>query len=326
MQRMTFLRTALAASLVLLGGTAIAQQYPQRPIKLVVPYPPGGASDVVARHVALRLSTRLGRPVVVENKAGAAGTIGADAVAKSAADGYTLLLGSASELSIVPNVRAVPYKPVSDFVPVMLVAKFPMVLVTYKNLPATDLKSFVAYAKTQAATGKFGYATIGPGTTTHIAAEHFRLTTTIPPMMNIPYKGGAPALQDVMAGHAPFMFDTLVSSIGQIKAGTVRALAVTSATRWESLPDVPTIAESGYPGFEFGGWSGVLAPAGVPAEVVSRLSTELTAVLKDPEVRAGILRAGANAAGGTPGDFAAFLNSEIAKNRKIVKDANIQAN
>src|SRR5690606_14066289 len=190
---------------------------------LVVPYPPGGASDGIARQVAQRLAVKIGQPVVVENKSGAGGAIGADSVAKSSPDGYTLLLGSASELSIVPTVRAVPYNPTTDFVPIMLVAKFPMVLVANTGLPVTDLQSFIQHAKKEAEANRFEYASIGVGTTTHIAAEYFRLTTGIPPMNNIPYKGGSPALQDVMAGHTPFMFDTLVSSIGQIKAGTVKA-------------------------------------------------------------------------------------------------------
>ncbi|TEA70394.1 Bug family tripartite tricarboxylate transporter substrate binding protein [Allopusillimonas ginsengisoli] len=317
---------ALAIALSLLCATsAVAAKYPERPLKLVVPYPPGGASDGIARQVAQRLAVKIGQPVVVENKSGAGGAIGADSVAKSSPDGYTLLLGSASELSIVPTVRAVPYNPTTDFVPIMLVAKFPMVLVANTGLPVTDLQSFIQHAKKEAEANRFEYASIGVGTTTHIAAEYFRLTTGIPPMNNIPYKGGSPALQDVMAGHTPFMFDTLVSSIGQIKAGTVKALGITSTERWESLPEIPTIAESGYPGFEFGGWSGILAPAGTKPEIVEILSTALTEVMNDPAVEQSIVQVGANMAGGTANEFKSFILSEIDKNGLIVKQANIKA-
>lgn len=309
-----------------LCGAAIAQQYPEKPIKLVVPYPPGGAADGVARQIAQHLSVKVGQTVVVENKAGAGGAIGADSVAKSQPDGYTLLLGSASELTIVPNVRKVPYNPRSDFAPVMLVAKFPMVLVANNKLPVTDLKSFIQYATKEAKANQMGYATIGVGTTTHIAAEYFRMAADIPPMMNIPYKGGAPALQDVMAGHAPFMFDTLVSSIGQIQSGTVKGLAITSSSRWEALPNIPTVAESGFPGFEFGGWSGVLAPKGTKPEIIEKLNKALTEVLSDQSVIDSVTRVGANATKGSPDDFQKFISQEFEKNSVIVEKANLKEN
>ena len=319
------MRAAVLVCLATMGGVAAAQGYPQRPVRLIVPYPPGGAADVVARHLAQRLAPRLGQPVVVENKTGAGGAIGAEAAARSLPDGYTLLLGSASELSIVPAVRSLSYQPTSDFTPVILVAKFPMVLVVNKSVPAADLKAFVAHAKSASQKGRLSYASIGAGTTTHVAVEHFRLTTGIPPMTNVPYKGGAPALQDVIAGHVPFMFDTLVSSMGQIKSGNVRALGITSTGRWETLPEVPTIAESGYPGFEFGGWSGVLGPAGLPADIVARLNRGITEVLKDPQMRDALLNAGAATAGGSASEFAAFIRAESEKNARVVKEAKISA-
>lgn len=323
-RRRRLLQWTLGALAATAAAQALAQAYPAKPIKLVVPYPPGGAADVVARQVATRLGTRLGQPVVVDNRAGAGGAIGAEMVARSPADGYTLLLGNASELTIVPVVRKLPYDPTRDFTPVSLIAKFPMVLITHKSLPATDLRSFVAYAQAAAKERNLSYATIGAGTTTHLAVEFFRLTAGIPPVPNISYKGGAPALQDVVAGHVPFMFDTLVSSMGQIRSGNVKALGITSARRWESLPDLPTIAESGYPGFEFGGWSALLGPAGLAPEVVARLNSELQEVLKDPQTQAALVNAGALASAGSPSALASFMQAETARNVKIVKEADIR--
>jgi tripartite-type tricarboxylate transporter receptor subunit TctC len=296
-----------------------ADPYPARPLRIVVPFPAGGTTDILARAVAQKLTDSWGQAVVVDNRPGAGGNIGSELVARSTADGYTLLMGTvgthAINVSLYPKL---PFDPVKDFVPIILVAGVPNVLEVNPGVPANSMAELVAYAK--ANPGKLNFASSGNGTSIHLSGELFKSMTGVS-MTHVPYKGSAPAISDLLGGQVQLMFDNLPSSLAQIKAGKLRALAVTSATRSAALPDVPTIAESGLPGFEASSWFGLLAPAGTPSPIVAKLNGEVAKWLATPEAREKMLASGANAAGGTPDDFARHIAAETTKWAKVVKDS-----
>lgn len=312
-------RRLLALALLAFASLASAQ-YPNRPIKLVVPWPPGGAVDTIGRLIAQNISEPLGQPVLVENRAGAAGAIGSDIVAKSTPDGYTLLMGSTTVISVNPALQKLPYQP-SDFAPITMVAFVPHMLVIPAEIPANTLKEFVAWVK--AHPGKVSYASAGPGTPHHIAGEMFKSMAGVD-MLQVPYKGTGPALVDLLANRVQFMSVEAVAALPHVKAGRLKALGVATQQRNQLAPDVPTVAEAGLPGFEVTAWYGVVAPVGVPQEAASLLATSISKALEAPAFREKLSNLGATPVGGTPEAFGEMLKRENAKWAKAIKDANIR--
>jgi tripartite-type tricarboxylate transporter receptor subunit TctC len=300
-----------------LAAPAVAQTFPSKPVKLVIPFPPGGSLDNVGRLLAQKLSESWGQQVVIENKPGAGGNIGADAVAKSPADGYTVVMGALSTHAVNPSLYAtMPYDAVRDFAPLSLVAITPNVLIVKAGTPIASVKDLVAYAK--AHPGKTNFGSGSNGSAGHLAGELFKIETGTD-VMHIPYKGGAPALQALLAGDTQFMFDNLANAMAQVKGGTVRAIAVTTAQRSKLAPDLPTMAEAGLPGFDFTTWFGLMAPAGTPPDVVARWNAAIVSALNAPDVREKMLAQGAEPAPTTPAEFAAFIARERDKYARIVK-------
>ncbi len=310
----------LAMAMVFAMPGAHAQApYPSKPIRIVVPFPAGGTTDILARAVALKLTETGGQPVVVDNRPGAGGNIGAELVAKSAPDGYTLLMGTVGTHAINPVLYAkIPYDPQRDFAPVILVAGVPNVLVVNPALPVNSVQELIAYGK--ANPGKLNFASSGSGTSIHLSGELFKSMSGVP-MTHVPYKGSAPALTDLLGGQVQLMFDNLPSALPHIKAGKLRALAVTGAQRAPALPDVPTVAEAGLPGFEASSWFGLLAPAGTPKDIIARLHAEVAKWLATPEARNRLAAQGANAVGNSPEEFAQFIATETVKWRRVVKES-----
>jgi tripartite-type tricarboxylate transporter receptor subunit TctC len=312
---------AASAALLLAALGAQAQTWPAKPVKLVVTYPPGGTVDAVARVIAPRLSTRLGQPVVVDNRAGAGGAIGGDVVAKSPADGYTVLL-DASNHAQNPALRSkMPFDTLRDFASVSLLVKVPNVLVVNPATSINSVKDLMAQAK--AKPGEIDYASSGNGSAQHLAAELFSSMAGIK-INHVAYKGGGPALTDVMAGQVPVFFASLASSLPYIQGGKLRAVAVTGKARSPVLPQIPTVAEAGLPGYEVYEWNGVFVPAATPVPVVERLSKELAAVLKEPDVRTRLEAMGAEVVGSSPAELDAFRRAELSKWSKLAKDNKIQ--
>jgi len=310
-------RAALAALLTVCVSGAWAQAYPTKPIRLVVPFPAGGTTDILAREVGQRLSMTLGQPVVIDNRPGAAGNIGADLVAKSAPDGYTLLMGTVGTHAINASLYAkMPYDHVKDFAPVILVAGVPNVLEVNPALPVNSVADLIKLAK--AKPGQINFASSGSGTSIHLSGELFKTMAGVD-MTHVPYKGSAPAITDLIGGKVQVMFDNLPSSLQFIKAGKLRAIAVTSAKRAPALPDVPTIAESGLPGFEASSWFGIVAPAGTPPAIIARINNDVDQWLQSSEAKEKLLAQGAIPAGGTPEQFAAHIRAETEKWAKVVK-------
>ena len=304
-----------------LASVAVAQAppYPTKPIRLVVPFPAGGATDILARAVAQKLTEAWGQAVVVDNRPGAGGNIGSELVAKSAPDGYTLEMGTVGTHAINASLYAkMPYDHIKDFAPVILVAGVPNVLVVNPSVPANSVQELIAYAK--ANPGKLNFASSGSGTSIHLSGELFKVMAGVQ-MTHIPYKGSSPALQDLLGGQVQLMFDNLPPSLPQIKSGKLRALGVTTAARAAALPDTPTIAESGLPGFEASSWFGVLAPAGTSPAIIAKLNAEIAKWLATPEAKEKLTAVGANVASGTPDDFAKHIAAETAKWAKVVKDS-----
>jgi tripartite-type tricarboxylate transporter receptor subunit TctC len=305
-----------AVGLFALPLSVAAQDYPARPIRLVVPFPPGGPTDVLARIVAIRLGERLGQPVVIDNKPGASGMIGAAMVAKAVPDGYTLLANASIHVinpSLYPKTA---YDAMADFAPVSNLADVPLVLAVNAKLAAQTVPELVALAKT--VKPSLAFASAGNATSQHLSGEAFKIAAGID-MLHVPYKGSAPALTDLIGGQVQLMFDSLPSAMPHLKAGTIRPLAVTTAKRSAALPEVPTVAESGYPGFAISTWYGVWAPAGTPQPVVQRLSHEIAAIVRLPEVRQQFAALGAEPVGNSPEEFAAFAKAELTKWAGIVK-------
>ena len=314
------LAAALLAVIALVATTPAAAQgatYPTKPVRLVVPFPPGGTTDILARAVAQKLSETWGQQVIVDNRPGAGGNIGSELVAKAPPDGYTLLMGTVGTHAINPSLYAkMPYDHVKDFTPVILVAGVPNVLVVNPSLPVDSVQQLIAYGK--ANPNKLNFASSGNGTSIHLSGELFRTMTGVQ-MTHVPYKGSAPALTDLIGGQVQLMFDNLPSSLQFIKAGKLRALAVTSVARSQALPDVPTLAESGLPGFEASSWFGVLAPAGTPADIVAKINAAVAAWLASPAAKEQLAAQGASAAGGPPDAFVRHIADESAKWAKVVK-------
>lgn len=312
----------VACLLVSTACLATAQDYPSRTVQLIVPFPPGGPTDIVGRLVAQKLSEGLGRQVVVENRAGAGGTVGSAAAAKASPDGYTLLYGSTSTLAIAPGLyRTLAYDPRSSFVPVSLVSRGAIVVAVHSAVPASTLAEFIAEAKR--APGKLAYASAGSGTPPHLSAEFFKSVAGID-LLHIPYKGGAQALNDVASGQAQVIFEGLVTIAPQARAGRVRALAITGTGRDPGLPDVPTFSEAGLPGFDAYFWSGLVAPAGTPPAVISRLNAALVQALERGDVREALSRQGLQAAPSSPEAFGAFIASEISRWSAVAKASGAQ--
>ena len=316
---MSIIRGILASTLVAFAAGAFAQAYPTRPIKLVVPFPPAGSTDLSARAVAGKLGERLGHPVVIENKPGAGGNIGADQVAKAAPDGYTLLVGTVGTHAINPSLYSkMPYDHLKDFAPVILLSTTPNVLVVYAGWPVKSVPDVIREAK--AKPGEITFASSGSGTSIHLSGELFKSMAGLQ-MTHIPYKGSGPMQIDLISGQVNMSFDNLSAAMAQIKAGKLRALAVTGAARSPMLPDIPTVAEAGLPGYEATSWNAVFAPAGTPREIVDRLAREIDAILKSPDTRKFFAEQGAEAGGGTPAQLADFVRSETAKWSKVVKES-----
>lgn len=316
--------TALLVSLLAIFSIAFsnAQVASDKPIRLVVPFSAGGPTDVLARVLAPKLSSALKRTVIVDNRVGATGAIGATYVAKAAPDGDTLLLGTSSIMAASPNLSAsLPYDPVNDFVPISLVATIENILVVHPSVPAKSVKELIAYAK--ANPKKLSYASSGIGSTYHLGAELFSSQAGIE-WTHVPYKGAAPAMQDVLAGHVQVMFDNASSAIINMKAGKVRALGVASLKRYPSLPDLPTIAEEGLPGYETTIWLALFAPTKTPADVVQRLNREVQDAVNSTEYKDRLQTLDMQPRVSTPQELAGFLKADLAKWAKVVKDAGIK--
>ena len=313
-----------AAIVALWLGVAAAQQaYPTKPIRFIVTFPPGGSSDLIARAQAPALSDRLRQPVLVENKPGAGGNIGMDLVAKAAPDGYTMGLGAAGALAANVSLYAkMPYDPVKDFTPVSNVAFVPFFLIAHPSLPANNLQELVALAGAKTGQLMLGYG--GNGTAMHLSGELFKLMAKVQ-LVNVPYKGSGPAAVDTVSGQLPLAIVDVASAIAQVKAGRLKALAVTSRARVSAAPDVPTFAESGLPDYEATGWFGVVMPAGTPADIVGRMNAELVTALKRQEIRERVLAAGAEASPSTPEEFGALIRSEIVKWGEVVRASGAKA-
>jgi tripartite-type tricarboxylate transporter receptor subunit TctC len=309
----------LLASLALAATTAFAQSYPTKPVKLIVPFPPGGAVDVYARTVQPALAEQLGQTIVIENKTGASGMIGADSVAKAAPDGYTVLVGNVATLAMNVGIyKKMPYDPVKEFAPVMQTVMVNYALVVHPSVPAKDVKELVAYAK--ANPGKLSYGSSGSGSAQHMAAELFKAATGTD-ITHIPYKGTGALVGDLVAGHVSMAIADQASMMPQVKAGKLRALAVGGLKRSPEYPDIPTIAESGnLPGFEAVAWQGIAVPAATPPAIVKRLNEAFLKAQAAPGMKEKLIAAGLTPVGGAPEEFGTYIKSEIAKWSKVAKD------
>jgi tripartite-type tricarboxylate transporter receptor subunit TctC len=298
-----------------------AHAYPERPVRVVVPFAPGGGADVTIRMMSEALRTQLGQPIVVENRAGGSTIIGTDLVAKARPDGYTILIVT-STFAINPSLHAtLPYDPLKDLVPITLVALTPYLVVVHPSLPVKTVRDLIALAKTKP--GELNYASVGNGSSTHLATEMFASRAGVK-MVHVPYKGSAPAVNDLIGGHVTTYFGSMPGSLPQARAGKLRALAVTGASRAPAAPDVPTVAESGLPGYEFTAWYGLFAPSGTPSAIVGQLHNAVGKVLERGDVRERFAAEGNQPAAQTPQQFAAVVKADIAKYAKIVKDAQIK--
>jgi tripartite-type tricarboxylate transporter receptor subunit TctC len=323
MRAALFAFAGIAMLAALAAAPAAAQNYPAKPIRILIAQAPGSATDVVSRVLGNRLSEGLGQPIVIEARPGAGGVVGTEAAARSTPDGYTLFMGNNSTHGSNPAVYTkLPYDAVNDFAPIAFVASVPYVLVVDPSLPVKNVQELIAVAKSKS--GKMNYASAGNGSTHHFCGELLKSMSGID-ILHIPYKGSPPAITGLLGGEVSLMFANVADIGSQIKAGKVRPLAVTTAKRAASLPDVPTMSEAGLPGFEIVSWFGLLAPAGTPAPIVARLNAETVKVLERPDVKAALANQGLEVAPGTPEQFAAHIKSEIAKFTKIGKAAGIKA-
>ena len=314
---LSIIRAITAAALVALATLAHGQAWPSKPIKWVVPFAPGGTTDILARTVGEKLAIALGQPVIIENKPGAGGGLGAEFTAKAAPDGYTIMGGTISTHAINASLyKNLPYDPVKDFVAITLIARVPNMLVINPAVPAKDVKELIALLK--ANPNKYSFASSGNGTSQHLSGELFKSMSGTE-MQHIPYKGSPPALQDVMGGQVTMTFDNITTAWPLAKAGKLRALAVTTAKRSSVAPEVPTLAESGLPGFEVGSWQGVFAPAGTPPDIVKRLNAEIVKALNLPDVREKLGGLGAEIVADSPEEFSALVKAEVVKWADVVK-------
>ena len=312
----------IAAGALFPGGEVSAQPYPSRPLRLIVPYPPGGVGDMFGRLYAQQLGERLGQPVLVDNKPGAAQAIGAEAAVKSPPDGYTLFLGSTSSLILQVGARkSLPYDPVKDFAPVSLVFNLPLYLVVHPDLPVNNVRELIAYGK--ANPGKLSFASIGAGSTVHLAGEMFKKMAGIE-MVHVPYKGSAPALTDIIAGRVSLMFDGGASALPFVNAGKLRVLGTTDSRRSEQLPDIPSIAEAGLPGYEAVSWFGIAAPAGTPKPIIERLAADTAAIVSKADFKARFAGAGMEMISTTPEAMAEIIRTGIPRWTRVMREAGIQ--
>jgi tripartite-type tricarboxylate transporter receptor subunit TctC len=302
-------------------GAGATDVYPSKPIRFVVPYPPGGPTDAMARLIQGPLQTKFKVPVIIDNRGGAGGNIGTGMVAKSAADGYTILLAASGPMAVNKTLyKSIPFDPDKDFAPVIQISAFPLVLEVHPSVTVKNVKQFIAMAKEHPDT--LSFASAGNGTPQHLAGELFN-TAVGTRLQHVPYKGAGPALNDVLGGHVKVMFDILGSSVQYIKTGKLHPIAVTTATRVPSLPDVPTLAESGLSGYNFTGWHGIVAPAATPKPVVMRLNQALNEIFADPAFRKKWEELGTPVVGGTPEAFGTLMRTESVKLGKVVKDAGV---
>lgn len=319
---MIIVKRALLASfaVVLIGaaGAAAAQPYPVKPLRMVVPFPPGGATDILGRYLALRLGETFGQQFVVDNRPGANGTLGLDVAAKAPPDGHTLVVGQTGNLAISPGLTKVPYDPLRDFSPVTLLVASPHVIAVHPSLPVRTLKELIALARSKP--GQLNYASTGAGSAGHLSVELLKKVAKID-LVHVPYKGATPGFTDLMAGHVAMIFTSVLSTQGFARAGRVRMVAVGSAKRSPSAPEVPTIAESGIPGFEVSSWWGVLGPAGMPKEIVARLNGEIVKLMGSSDARDRIAALGADIVTSTPAQFADYIKVESAKWGQVIKDS-----
>ena len=303
--------------LLVFAGTAWAQGYPSKPIHLIVPFPPGGPTDIVGRMVAQKISESVGQPVVVENRAGAGGTVGSTAASKAEADGYTLLYGSTSTLAIAPSLyKNLAYDPRKAFAPISLVSSGPIIVAVNEKVPARTLQEFIALARKSP--GKFAYGSGGNGTPPHLAGELFKTVASVD-LLHVPYKGGGPAINDLAAGQVQAIFEGQVALMPHFQSGRVRPLAITGAKRNPALPEVPTMAEAGLPTYDANFWSGLVAPAGTPSAVIEKLNGALVKALGSAQVRAALNKQGLEPAGNSPEQFAAHIRAELEKWAKVVQ-------
>lgn len=328
MQRFSIAKAGVAIGAIMTiglafwNGTAQAAPYPDKPIQLILPFPAGGSADVLGRVLAKELEPRLGQPVVVINKAGAGTVIAAQAVATSAPDGYTLFISSNTTFSINPAVQpSLPYNSATSFEPIANLTRSALAIVAHPSAPFADVRQLVSMAK--AAPDKYFYASFGNATVSHFAGEMFKAAADIK-LEHVPYKGSGPAMTDLVGGQVPLLFDTVVAALPQLKTGRVKVLAVTTATRAVQLPEVPTIAESGYPGFEISSNTTLVGPAGLPAEVKLRLDKELSVIMQMPEMRERLLGLGFEPAYSKVADWAKYVNDDIARMKAIAVRANIK--
>jgi tripartite-type tricarboxylate transporter receptor subunit TctC len=312
----------VALTAVLAGTAAFAQAYPVKPIRFIVPFAAGGGNDNVARLVGKRLADGLRQPVVIDNRPGAGGVLGAELAAKAAPDGYTLFLGGVGSHAINPNLHErLPYDPIKDFAPIVLLASAPLILVVHPSVPADSIREFIVLARSKP--GQLNYASNGNGSSSHLAAVMFDVMAGTS-MVHVPYKGLSPALTDLLSGRVQLMFSSVVAILPHTKAGKLRGLAVTASKRLSSMPELPTLAESGLTGYEASSWYGVLAPAGTPGEIVVKLNAEMVKALEQPEVRNSLLAEGAEPVGGTPEQFAAHIRSEMERLGRLIREAKIR--
>jgi tripartite-type tricarboxylate transporter receptor subunit TctC len=317
-----FLSLLVLGLALALALDAAAQTYPTKPIRLIVPFPPGGSADILARAIGQKAGEGLGQSLVIENRPGAGTAIGAEALAKSPPDGYAIMIGTVSSHAINPAVNPkLPFDPVKDFTPVSLVASIPFAMVVHPSVPAKTVQEFIALAR--AKPGTLNYSSAGNGTSNHLAGELLKSMARID-IVHIPYKGSAPALNDLIAGQVLLMFDLVLTAAPHVKSGAVRGLAVTGAQRSAVLPELPTVAESGLPYYEVSAWFGIFAPAGVPRPVVERLNAEFVKALRDPDLRQRLASQGAEPLTSTPAEFSAYLRSEIDKWAQVVRAAGMK--
>jgi tripartite-type tricarboxylate transporter receptor subunit TctC len=315
-------RVLAILGLFIVAGTAWAQSYPNRPVKVVVPWPPGQATDIAARVVAEKLQAALGQPFVIDNRPGAGGSIGSDVVAKSAPDGYTLLAASAGPISIMPNLQKIPYDPLKDFAPVSLIALVPFVLVTHPSFPATDLKGFIANVR--ANPGKYSFSSSGTAASAYMVTALFNSMAQLD-AQHVPYKGTGPAITDIIGGQITYTIETVAATVGHIKAGRLRAYGVSFAQRASAMPDVPTIAEAApLPGYDIGAWIGYTAPAGTPREALARLAAEMQRIAQAPDIKERYLSLGLDPISSTPDEMAVFMRQQQERYGSIIKAQGIK--
>ncbi len=316
-------RPMLALLAYMLFNTAAAQIYPTKPIRFIVPFPPGGGNDVMARLIGQKLTDAFSQQVVIDNRGGAGGNIGAETAARALPDGYTLFLGGVGSHGTNPGLQSkLPYDPVKDFPPISMIASAPLVIVANLGLPAKSINELMQLARSRP--GQLNYASSGTGTIAHLSAELFNAMAKIK-LQHVPYKGTGPALTDVLSGQVQLMFNSAVSILPQVRANRLRALAVTSTKRIAPLPDVPSVAEAGVPGYEAASWYGVLAPARTPRNIIDRLHAEIAKAVRAPDVHDRLAGEGAEPVGNSPEAFAAFIARELQRWAKVIQDAGIRA-